>query len=57
MCFTYICCAAKSTHYIELDFGYVVDTSMCKSCAKICTKLLKESLVMIYLVFIPFLLI
>jgi hypothetical protein len=37
-------------HDLELNFGYVLDTSMCRSCAKICTKLLKESFYMIYLV-------
>jgi hypothetical protein len=30
-------------HDLELNFGYVVGTSMCRSCAKLCTKLLKES--------------
>jgi hypothetical protein len=37
-------------HVLELDFGYVVETSMFRSCAKICTKLLKESFYMNYLV-------
>jgi hypothetical protein len=37
-------------HDPELDFGYVVDISMSRPCAKICTNLLKESFYMIYLV-------
>jgi hypothetical protein len=40
----------KSLHDLELDFGYVVVTNMCRSFAKICTKLLKKSFYMIYLV-------
>jgi hypothetical protein len=35
---------------LDLDFEYVVSTSMCRSCAKRYTKLLKESFYMIYLV-------
>jgi hypothetical protein len=46
---TKICDSAKSIHYLELDFGYVVSTSMCRSCAKNCTKLLKESFYINYL--------
>jgi hypothetical protein len=37
-------------HDLELDFVYVVSTSMCRSCAKNCTKLLKESFYINYLV-------
>jgi hypothetical protein len=37
-------------HDLELDFGYVVETSMCRSGAKICPKLLKESFYINYLV-------
>jgi hypothetical protein len=37
-------------HDLELDFGYVVEISMCRSCAKICLKLLKESFYISYLV-------
>jgi hypothetical protein len=37
-------------HELELDFGYVVGTSMGRSCAKICTKLLKEYFYINYLV-------
>jgi hypothetical protein len=37
-------------HDLELDFGYVVGTSMCRSCTKNCTKLLKESYYINYLV-------
>jgi hypothetical protein len=48
--FTLICHFAKSIHDLELDFGYVVDTGLCMSCAKNCTKLLKKSVFMIYLV-------
>jgi hypothetical protein len=44
----------QSTHVHELSFGYVVSTSMCRSSAKICTQLLKESFIMIYLVFYSF---
>jgi hypothetical protein len=54
MYFTYISCTTKSTHVHELIFGYVVSTSMCRPCAKIGTKLLSKSFVMIYLVFMPF---
>jgi hypothetical protein len=32
---TYICDSAKSMHDLELNFGYVLDISMCRSCAKI----------------------
>jgi hypothetical protein len=35
--------SAKSTQDLELDFGYVVGTSMSRFCAKNCTKLLKGS--------------
>jgi hypothetical protein len=42
--------SAKSMRGLELDFGYVLDTSMCRSCAKTCTKLLKESCYINYLV-------
>jgi CRISPR/Cas system-associated protein Csm6 len=44
------CVSAKSIHDLELDFGYVVETSMCRFCAKICTKFLKEYFYMNYLV-------
>jgi hypothetical protein len=37
------CVSAKSTQDLELDFGYVVGTSMFRFCAKKCTKLLKKS--------------
>jgi hypothetical protein len=37
-------------HDLELDFGYVVGTSMVRFCAKICTKLLKEYFYINYLV-------
>jgi hypothetical protein len=37
-------------HDLKLDFGYVMSTSMCRSCAKNCTKLLKESFYINYLV-------
>jgi hypothetical protein len=37
-------------HDLELDFGHAVSTSMCSSCAKNCTKLLKESFYINYLV-------
>jgi hypothetical protein len=37
-------------HDLQLDFGYVVGTSMVRSYAKICTKLLKESFYINYLV-------
>jgi hypothetical protein len=37
-------------HDLELDFGHVVDTSLGRSCAKNCTKLLKKFFYMIYLV-------
>jgi hypothetical protein len=40
----------QNRHDLELDFVYVVSTSMCRSCAKNCTKLLKKSFYMIYLV-------
>jgi hypothetical protein len=45
-----MCDSTKSIHDIELDFGHIVDTSMCRSCAKNCTKLLKKSFYMVYLV-------
>jgi hypothetical protein len=50
MCFTEIYDSAKSIHDLELDFGYAVRLSMCRSCAKSCTKLLKKSFYMVYLV-------
>jgi hypothetical protein len=40
---TQIGVSAKSTQDLELDFGYVVATSIPSLCAKICTKLLKGS--------------
>jgi hypothetical protein len=42
--------SAKYIHDHELDFGYVVDTRLCRLCSKICTKLLKESFYINYLV-------
>jgi hypothetical protein len=47
---TQICVSAKSLHDLELNFGYVVQTSMCRSCAKISTKVLKEYVYINYLV-------
>jgi hypothetical protein len=37
-------------HDLELDFGYVVRNRMYRFCAKNCTKLLKESFYINYLV-------
>jgi hypothetical protein len=37
-------------HDLELDFGYVVSISMFRFCAKNCTKLMKESFYINYLV-------
>jgi hypothetical protein len=37
-------------HDLELDFGYVVGTRMFRFCAQNCTKLLKESFYINYLV-------
>jgi hypothetical protein len=37
-------------HDLELDFGYVMSTSMCRSYAKNCKKLLKESFYINYIV-------
>jgi hypothetical protein len=37
-------------HDLELDFGYVVDTSLCRFCAKNFRKLLKKSSITNYLV-------
>jgi hypothetical protein len=45
-----MCDSAKTIHYLELDFGYVVSTSMSRSCAKICTELMKKSFYLICLV-------
>jgi hypothetical protein len=37
-------------HDLELDFGYDVGISMCRSCAKNCTMLMKKSFYINYLV-------
>jgi hypothetical protein len=41
--------SAKSVHDLELDFGYVVGTSMFRFCAKICSKLIEEFFYINYL--------
>jgi hypothetical protein len=43
-------CFGKIHTYLELDFGYVVGTSMYRSCAKNFTELVKESFYINYLV-------
>jgi hypothetical protein len=50
----YFCCSSKSTCDLNTKFGYIVVDTMCSLCTRICTKLLSESFIMIYLIFMLF---